>query len=88
MREGRLRGRSSRPPAPKAPVREIKRLQELERAHALLQEGVEFALLGYIDWFNARRIHHQIGGVPPAEFEATYYNEYNELCQLQLDGAH
>jgi putative transposase len=22
-------------------------------------EGVQFALLGYIDWFNTRRIHHQ-----------------------------
>ena len=51
-------------------------------------EGVEFALIGYIDWFNTRGIHHQIGGVPPAEFEATYYNEYNERRQLQLDGAH
>jgi putative transposase len=51
-------------------------------------EGVEFALIGYIDWFNTRRIHNQIGGVPPAEFEATYYNEYNERRQLQLDGAH
>ena len=51
-------------------------------------EGVEFALLGYIDWFNTRRIHHQIGSVPPAEFEATYYNEYNERRQLQLDGVH
>jgi putative transposase len=51
-------------------------------------EGVEFALIGYIDWFNTRRIHHQLGGVPPAEFEATYYNEYNERRQLQLDGAH
>ena len=44
---------------------------------------MEFALLGYIDWFNTRRIHHQIGGIPPAEFEATYYNE---LGQLQLNG--
>ena len=48
-------------------------------------EEVELALLGYIDWFNARRIHHQIGGVPPAEFEAAYYNE---LGQLQLNGVH
>ena len=40
---------------------------------------MEFALLGYIDWFNTRRIHHQIGGIPPAEFEATYYDEHNEL---------
>lgn len=44
-------------------------------------EEVELALLGYIHWFNTRRIHHQIGGIPPAEFEATYYNE---LGQLQL----
>jgi len=35
-------------------------------------EEVELALLGYIHWFNTRRIHHQIGGIPPAEFEATY----------------
>ena len=46
FREGRLRSRSRRPEqrAPKAPlVREIRRLQELERAHQLLQE--EHALL-------------------------------------------
>src|SRR5215210_5198466 len=48
-------------------------------------EEVELALLGYIDWFNTRRIHHQIGGIPPAEFEATYYNE---LDHLQLNGVH
>jgi len=42
-REGRLRG--SEPPArrepPRVPVRELKRLQALERAHALLQEEHE-----------------------------------------------
>jgi putative transposase len=47
-------------------------------------QSVELALLGYIEWFNTRRIHHQIGGIPPAEFEAAYYNEYNEQGQLQL----
>jgi len=47
------------------------------------QEGVEFVLLGYVDWFNTRRIHHQIGGIPPAEFEAAYYAEHD---QLQLAG--
>ena len=49
-------------------------------------QSVELALLGYIEWFNSRRIHHQIGGVPPAEFEAAYYNEYNEQGQLPLAG--
>ena len=41
-REGRLRG--SEPQAavsPKAPIRELKRLQALERAHALLREEHE-----------------------------------------------
>ncbi len=42
-------------------------------------QSVEFALLGYIDWFNTRRIHHQIGDIPPAEFEAAYYAEHGEL---------
>jgi transposase len=42
-REGRLRGSSPSPPPPKVPVRELKRLQSLERDHALLQE--EHALL-------------------------------------------
>ena len=42
-REGRLRGTAPRAPRLKMPVRELKRLQALERDHALLQE--EHALL-------------------------------------------
>jgi transposase len=40
-REGRLRGSAVRPRIPKKLVREIKRLQDLERAHRLLQEEHE-----------------------------------------------
>lgn len=42
-REGRLRGEPAgrSKPAPRLPSREIKRLQALERAHALLQEEHE-----------------------------------------------
>ena len=42
-REGRLRGSQplSRREPPRVPVRELKRLQALERAHALLQEEHE-----------------------------------------------
>jgi len=36
-------------------------------------DQVELATLGYIDWFNHRRLHSQIGDVPPAELEAAYY---------------
>lgn len=36
-------------------------------------DQVELATLEYIDWFNHRRLHSEIGDVPPAELEATYY---------------
>lgn len=34
---------------------------------------VEIAVAEYIDWFNHRRLHGEIGLVPPAEAEATYW---------------
>jgi transposase InsO family protein len=36
-------------------------------------EQVEFATLEYIDWFNNRRLHGEIGDVPPVEFEEAYH---------------
>jgi putative transposase len=36
-------------------------------------EEVEFATLTWVDWFNHRRLLRSIGDVPPAEFEAMYY---------------
>lgn len=38
-------------------------------------EDVEHATLDYIDWFNTRRLHGELGMVPPAEFEALYYDQ-------------
>lgn len=38
-------------------------------------EAVEIATLEYIDWFNNRRLHTEIGDIPPAEKEAMYYAE-------------
>ena len=38
-------------------------------------EAVEFATLTWIDWFNTRRLLEPIGYVPPAEFEARYYEQ-------------
>jgi transposase InsO family protein len=35
-------------------------------------EGVEFATLDWVDWFNNRRLLEPIGYVPPAEYEAQY----------------
>ena len=36
-------------------------------------DDVEYATLGYVDWFNHRRLHGELGLVPPAEFEAAYH---------------
>ena len=36
-------------------------------------EAVEFATLNWVDWFNTRRLLEPIGYVPPAEYEARYY---------------
>lgn len=33
---------------------------------------VEIAVAEYVDWFNQRRVHGEIGHVPPAEFEARH----------------
>jgi putative transposase len=38
-------------------------------------EDVEYATLEYLDWFNRRRLHTELGMVPPAEFEAAHYHE-------------
>ena len=34
---------------------------------------VEIAVAEYIEWFNHRRLHGEIGLVPPAEFEANHW---------------
>jgi transposase InsO family protein len=36
-------------------------------------EAVEFATLGWVDWFNHRRLLEPIGYMPPAEYEARYH---------------
>jgi putative transposase len=42
-------------------------------------DDVEFATMGYIDWFNHRRLHGEITDdtsyITPAEFEAAYYRQ-------------
>jgi putative transposase len=38
-------------------------------------EAVEFATLTWVDWFNTRRLLEPIGYVPPAEYEARYYQQ-------------
>lgn len=35
-------------------------------------DDLEIAVAEYVDWFNHRRIHDEIGYVPPAEYEAQH----------------
>jgi len=34
---------------------------------------VELAVAEYVDWFNHRRLHGELGHVPPAEYEANHW---------------
>jgi len=45
-------------------------------------EAVEFATLEWVDWFNNRRLLEPIGNIPPAEAEAHYYAQINELAMV------
>lgn len=45
-------------------------------------EAVEYATLEWVDWFNNRRLLEPIGHVPPAEAEAAYYRELEELTPI------
>jgi len=48
-------------------------------------DDVEFATLGYVDWFNHRRLHGEITDdnsyTTPAEFEALYYRQNQPAAQ-------
>jgi len=38
-----------------------------------VRRDVEISVAEYVDWFNHRRLHGEIGLVPPAEFEANHW---------------
>lgn len=45
-------------------------------------EAVEFAALEWVDWFNNRRLLEPIGNIPPAEAEARFYAQSEELAMV------
>ena len=45
-------------------------------------EAVEFATLEWVDGFNNRRLLEPIGNIPPAEAEARYYAQSEELARV------
>ncbi len=45
-------------------------------------EAVEMATLEWVDWFNNRRLLEPIGNIPPAEAEAHFYAQFEELAMV------
>ena len=39
-------------------------------------DQVELGTLAYVEWFNHRRLHSEIGDIAPAEMETTYYHHH------------
>ena len=40
-------------------------------------DDLEIAVAEYIDWFNHRRLHGEIGTIPPVEYEAEHYRHHH-----------
>ena len=49
-------------------------------------EAVEFATLTWVDWFNNRRLLEPIGYLPPAEYEARYYEQQCAATENTVHG--
>ena len=43
-------------------------------------EAVEFATLEWVDWFNNRRLLEPIANIPPAEAEARYHAQFEDVA--------
>jgi putative transposase len=38
-------------------------------------DDLELATLEWVDWYNHRRIHHELGRIPPADYEHNHYRQ-------------
>jgi putative transposase len=47
-------------------------------------DDLEIAVAEYIDWFNMRRLHGEIGMIPPAEKENAYYSNKPQPAPAEL----
>lgn len=46
---------------------------------------VERVAVGWVDWYNARRLHSTLGDVPPNEHEAAYYADLERPAHPVLE---
>ncbi len=47
-------------------------------------DDLELPTLEYIDWFNHRRLHGEIGMIPPAELETAYYAKHRSAKTVEV----
>ena len=46
-------------------------------------DDLELATLEWVDWFNHRRLFHELGRIPPAEFETNHYRQDESHHQVE-----
>ena len=46
-------------------------------------DDLELATLEWVDWFNHRRLFHELGRIPPAEYEANHYQQTESRHQAE-----
>jgi putative transposase len=46
-------------------------------------DDLELATLEWVDWFNHQRLFHELGRIPPAEFEDNHYRHNNSDQQVE-----
>jgi len=46
-------------------------------------DDLELATLEWVDWFNHRRLFHELGRIPPAEYEENYYVQTESDHQVE-----
>jgi putative transposase len=46
-------------------------------------DDLELGTLEWVDWFNHRRLFHELGRVPPAEYEANHYRQLESHHPVQ-----
>lgn len=44
---------------------------------------LEIAVAEYVDWYNHRRFHGEIGHIPPVEAESIYYAQLPAITQME-----
>lgn len=47
-------------------------------------DDLEIATLEWVDWYNYRRLHTACDNLPPAEYEALYYQEKEPATVSEL----